>query len=218
MPLTEARQPLLHLETIVLRAPTQAWSAADGSIGEQPIHGLYFSDVRIVAQQHITVEGEPLEHIAAVPRGSDSTTFVSLARQLDDSTPDPGVRAEHTRTATTTGIRERLEISSRRDQPLTAEVRVAFTADATSMDTVKAGAGSDVAPAVSVEGERVTWAGNDVSVVLVAGGASVAADSLTWSVTVPAHGSVAVEWSFEATDARPSCTEHPGPPRGRRSP
>jgi glycogen debranching enzyme len=202
MPLKEARQPLLHRETIVLRAPTQAWSAADGSIGAQPIHGLYFSDVRIVAEQHITVDGQPLEHIATVPHGSDSTTFVSLARQLDDSTPDPGVRAEHARTATTTGIRERLEISSRRKLDITALVRVAFTADATSMDTVKAGAGSDAAPAVSLDGERILWGGNDLSVVLVAGGASVAADSMTWSVTVPAHGSVAVEWSVEATDAR----------------
>ena len=35
MPSETPRQPLLHGETVVLRAPTQAWSAADGSIGGQ---------------------------------------------------------------------------------------------------------------------------------------------------------------------------------------
>ena len=195
------RQPLLHSETIVLRAPTQSWSAHDGAIGGQPIHGHYFSDVRIVSAQAITVGGSPLESIATVPRGAHETTFVSIVRQLDDPTPDPGVRAEHTRTATTTGIRERLEITSRLGDELAADIRVAFTADATSMDTVKSGEGSGATPVVTVDGERAYWAGNDVTVRVLAAGASVAAGSLTWSVTVPARGSVSVEWQFEAEDA-----------------
>jgi glycogen debranching enzyme len=201
MPLEQPRQPLLHGESIVLTAPTQSWSAADGSIGAQPIHGHYFSDVRIVAAQRVTLGGEPLEHIATVPRGADSTTFVSLARQLDDPTPDPGVRVEHTRTATTTGIRERVEIVSRLGREISTVVRVAFTADATGMDTVKSGTGSDAFPSVDLTGATATWAGNNVSVALGAPGASVSGGELSWSVTVPARGSVAVEWSYEAEDA-----------------
>ncbi len=199
------RQPLLHGETIVLRAPTQAWSAADGSIGGEPIHGIYFSDVRIVSAQSVTIAGQPLEHIATVPRSADEVTFVALVRQLDDATPDPGVRAEHTRTATGTGIRERLEIISRLATPLDAEVRVAFTADITGMDTVKSGA-----PALGATVVDGTWAGDDVTVTL-ATDATMTGDSLTWSVTVPARGSVVVEWSYEATDARAVVAAAPGP-------
>ncbi|CAN5296178.1 glycogen debranching N-terminal domain-containing protein [soil metagenome] len=199
MAIETPRQPLLHSETVVLRAPTQAWSAADGSIGSQPIHGLYFSDVRIVAQQLVTVAGEPVEHIATVPRGADATTFVSLARQLDDSTADPGVRVEHTRTATSTGIRERVEVVSRLSHELVTEVRVAYTADDTGMDTVKAGM-TGSRPAVTATATGASW-GGDVTVALSAPGAAASADELVWSLTVPAHGSAAVEWSYEAEDA-----------------
>ncbi len=201
MPQDQPRQPLLHDETVVLRAPTQAWSAADGTIGAQPIHGLYFSDVRFVSAQSITVAGAPVEHIATVPRGADTVTFVSIVRALDDPTPDPGVRAEHTRTASTTGIRERFEIISRLATPLEVFVRVGYLADVTSMDTVKSGARPVGGPIISVDGERATWAGDDVSVVLRAPGASVKSGELTWTVSVPAHGSAAVEWAYEATDA-----------------
>jgi len=200
MPSETPRQPLLHGETVVLRAPTQAWSAADGSIGGQPIHGLYFSDVRFVSAQSIAVAGVPTEHIATVPRGADATTFVSVVRALDDPTPDPGVRAEHTRTATATGIRERLEISSRLSGELATEIAVTFAADVTGMDTVKSGR-SGAAPSVALESDGASWSGGDVSVVLRAPGASVSEGLLTWSVVVPAHGSVAVEWSYEAQDA-----------------
>lgn len=202
MPLDTPRQPLLHNETVVLRAPAQAWSAADGSLGAQPIHGLYVSDVRIVSAQSVTVAGEPLEHIATVPRGADSAVFVSVARQLDDSSPDPGVRAEHTRTATTTGIRERLELTSRLEHPLSAEIRVGFLADATPMDTVKSGARPVGGPVVTVDGDRADWSGEGVTAALRAPGAAVRPGELLWAVTVPARGSVAVEWWYEAEDSR----------------
>lgn len=196
-------QPLLHDETVVLRAPTQAWSAEDGSIGSRSIHGIYFSDVRIVSAQSILVAGAPLEHLVTVPRGADSSAFVSLARQLDDSTADPGVRAEHLRTATITGIEERLEITSRLDHELVAEVRVEFVADATGMDFVKSGAGQSNTPLVSMGGgitNAALWSGEDVSVQLEARGASITADSISWIVTIPARGSASVSWSYSATD------------------
>lgn len=201
MPLATPRQPLLHSATVVLRAPTQAWSAADGSMGGQPIDGLYLSDVRIVSAQAITVGGQPVEHIATIPRGADATTFVCLVRALDDLTADPGVRAEHTRTATTTGIRERWELTSRLPHDLSTEVRVSFAADATGMDAVKSGARSGVEPVVALHGESASWSGSDVGVVLRAPGASVSGHELRWSVTVPAQGTAAVEWSYEAEDA-----------------
>lgn len=200
--MTATRQPLLHDETVVLRAPSQAWSAVDGSMGSAAIHGLYFSDVRVLSALTITVGGEPLEHIATLSGSADATTFVSLARQLDDPTADPGVRVEHTRTATTDGVVERLEIHSRLDRELRTEVLVSFTPDATGMDAVKAGSPDAEAPGVLASPAEVAWAGNGVAVVLRAVGASIGPDTLGWAVTVPARGRASVEWSVSATDSR----------------
>lgn len=195
------RQPLLHGETVVLKAPTQIWSSPDGELGAQPIHGVYFSDVRILARQSIAVNGAALEPIAAGPRGASEATFVSLVRQLDDASPDPGVRAEHTRTATATGVIERLTLVSRLDHELAAEVVVTFTPDATGMDAVKAGlAGSGSAHVTSAPGEA-SWSGGGVDARLSAEGASVSSGSIEWLLTVPARGSATVQWTLTATDA-----------------
>lgn len=196
------RQPLLHDETVVLKAPTQAWSGANGSLGSRPIHGVYFSDVRVLSGQSVSVGGEPLEHVATVAHSADTVTFVYLVRQLDDATADPGVRAELTRTATVAGLEDRLVLSSRLGRRLTADVRVEYTADSTGMDSIKAGIGAGAPPAVAVNGSGATWAGNDVTVALVAAGASVTADALDWSVTIPERGSIAVSWSIAVRDAR----------------
>lgn len=195
----EPRQPLLHDETVVLRAPSQAWSGADGSMGERGIHGVYFSDVRVISSLATTIGGEPTEHIATAPRGADEMLFVSLARGLDDASADPGVRVERVRTATRNGMRERLTVRSRLRFEIATTVRIEFRADATGMDVVKAGRAGDEAPAVSVGG-AATWAGNGVSVAVEAPGASLTAHSLEWEITVPSGGEASVEWSLHARD------------------
>jgi glycogen debranching enzyme len=199
--MTAARQPLLHDETIALRAPSQAWSAADGDMGDRPIHGFFHSDVRVLSELRLTVGGEPVEHLTASPRGADETLFVALARQLDDASPDPGVRLERLRTVTSTGMRERIVLRSRRAVELATSVRLAFRADTTGMDAVKAGDAMGSKPKVEVDGAGARWSGDDLSVLIDAPGASVTGDAIEWSVTVPAAGEVAVEWSIEAVDA-----------------
>lgn len=201
-------QPLLHDDTVVLRAPTQVWSAGDGALGSRPIHGIYYSDVRIVSAQSITVAGAPLEHLVTDARGADAAAFLSLVRQLDDITPDPGVRATHVRVATVSGVEERLELTSRLDHELVTEVRIDFVADASSMDLVKTGSSAKSPPRVSLieagpddagqEGAR--WTGEEVSVTLIAQGAALTSQSISWMVTVPAGGTASVSWSYAATD------------------
>ncbi|HWR84952.1 MAG TPA: glycogen debranching N-terminal domain-containing protein, partial [Rhodoglobus sp.] len=200
--MTAPRQPLLHDETIVLRAPSQAWSAADGDMGARPIHGFFHSDVRVLSALTLTVADEPVEHIATSPRGADETLFVSLARQLDDPTPDPGVRLERFRTVTATGMRERLVLRSRRDAELATTVRLAFRADTTGMDAVKAGQAPGTDPQVELDGAGARWSGDDLDVRIDAATASVTADSITWDVTVPPRGEAVLEWSVEASDAK----------------
>ncbi len=195
------RQPLLHNETVVLRAPTQVWSAHDGSVGGAPIHGFYYSDVRVISAQTIAVDGAPLECIATVHPSADEAVFVGVARGLDDPTPDPGVRAEHTRVVTGTGVTESLELSTRLGVALTTDVRVSFVPDATGMDAIKTGMGSAGLPTVTLSDDSACWGGNDITVALTAAGATVTGDSLSWSVTIPARGSVRVTWSVSAQDA-----------------
>ncbi|HEU4848899.1 MAG TPA: glycogen debranching N-terminal domain-containing protein [Terrimesophilobacter sp.] len=210
-------QPLLHNEFVVLRAPTQAWSARDGSIGTAPIHGLYFSDVRVVSQLSATVGGEAGEHIATEPLGADSMSFVTLLRHLDDRAADPKVRSSHTRTATATTIRETLTVSSHLDTGITTEAVVALTADLCDMDRVKAGAGTPAEPEVTVQGEQASWSNDSVRVRLEAPGATVeASDSrieLRWPVIVPPHGETTISWTIAARDEQAVVTGVDFPPR-----
>ncbi len=132
------QQPLLNDETIVLRAPTQAWSAADGSMGSKPIHGVYFGDVRLVSRHALTVNGSPVEHIATHFDGPSTVVFVGLLRGLD-AVNDPDVRLELRRTVGVAGIEETITIQSRLPHPLEMELRIALETDAVAMDSLKAG-------------------------------------------------------------------------------
>jgi glycogen debranching enzyme len=198
-------QPLIHDDTVVLRAPTQAWSAHDGQMGSDPIHGVYFSDVRTISALAVSVDDRPIEHIATATPSAEAATFVYVVRHLDDGTPDPGVRAELTRSATISGFSERLELFSRLGHELTTTVRVDYRPDATVLDRIKAGLGSLRPPDVVIrphsEQPGANWTANDVSVTLAAPGAAVTASSLSWVVTVPANGTVTIGWSIVMRDS-----------------
>src|SRR5690606_35641873 len=138
-------QPLLHDETVVLRAPTQAWSAADGSMGSRPIHGVYFGDVRLIQRHALTVDGATPEHIATSPDGPSSVTFDALLRQLDGPGADPDVQVSLHRTVQVDGVTETITVTSRLPHPLTLDVRLDLELDSSAMDAVKSGtaAGSE---------------------------------------------------------------------------
>ena len=196
--MTAPRQPLLHGETVVLSAPTQVWSAADGSIGSSPIHGVYHSDVRLVSSQAVLVNGEPLEHIATIPASAREAVFVSIARQLD-TTIDPGVRGELRRTVAPTGVTERLTITSRLAAAITATIDVRLVPDLTDLDRIKAGLGSDFAG-----GPASSWTNGTVTATVTAPDAEIgtmdAALTLSWNITVPPHGEHFVEWIIAGED------------------
>ena len=210
-------QPLLHNELVVLRAPTQAWSARDGSIGQAPIHGLYFSDVRVVSQLAVIVGAVPGEHIATEPLGADSMSFVTLLRHLDDRAADPKVRASHTRTATAGTIQETLTVSSHLDEGITTEVVVTLRADLCDMDRVKAGLESPASPEIRVRGEQAGWSSESVHVRLDAPDATVSASGglveLRWPVVVPPHGETSISWTISARDEQAVVTGVDFPPR-----
>ncbi|MDM4762225.1 glycogen debranching N-terminal domain-containing protein [Galbitalea sp. SE-J8] len=209
-------QPLLHDETVLLRAPVQAWQARNGTIGGRAIHGLWFGDVRIVAHSSIAIGGRGGEHIATLERSVDTASFVSLLRHLDDGpTADPHVRAVHTRQVTADGVRETIRIESDLDHPLSTTVAVRLEADLASMDAVKSGLPTRRVR-IAHDGESATWHDSaGAGAVLLAPGAIATDDGpslvLTWPVDVPAHGVDVIAWTIAATDERAVVHAAPGP-------
>ncbi len=198
-------QPLLHDQTVVLRAPTQAWSARTGDVGDGPIDGIYHSDVRVVSHARLTIGGRPGEHLATVPEGADTVAFVALQRHLDDAVPDPRVRSTRTRSVSASGAVETVRLESALDTVIATSVVVRIGSDLAPMDLVKAGMRGDAVP-IAIDGVRATWASDTVRVVLEAPAAAVTAVDggieLSWEIAVPAKGSVMVAWSVVAEDSR----------------
>ncbi|MET1052126.1 MAG: glycogen debranching N-terminal domain-containing protein, partial [Mycetocola sp.] len=196
-------QPLLHDETILLRAPMQAWSSPNGAIGPQPIHGIYLADVRLVSALSVQVGGHRAEPIASVPRGASGADFVSLLRHIDDAEADPRVRLIQERSVSVSGASEVVVLESTLTSPVTTTVSVTLGADLASMESVKSG--NTTSPvSFTVSGGSASWGSGTVSVSLSAPDAAltVAGESLElmWDVTIPAKGSVSVSWSLEAVD------------------
>ena len=203
--MTTQRQPLIHDEVVVLRAPTQVWSARDGQMGAAAIHGLYFSDVRLISAMAMTLDGQPLELIATVPDGADRCTFSSLVRSYDPGA-DPRLRLEHTRIVTSAGCSETVVVRSQLGEQRDFELVVSLTADMCDLDQIKLGLGSTItAPAVTTKEHTALWSHDGVSATLTAPGARIVTTGteirLHWLVTAPANGTAAVSWGLTASDA-----------------
>jgi len=204
----DSLQPLIHAETLVLRAPTQAWSAADGSMGSASIHGVIFSDMRLANRATLLIGGRAGEAIATSTSGATSVTFVALQRHLDDRMPDPRVRSLLTRTAMTSGIREDLRLESNLDTEINTTIELVLSLDLAEMDNVKSGRGAaDPAPLASVDGTGIRWSNETISAFIDAPAATVTVLGsgevrLLWQVTVPPFGSATVGWTLSANDSR----------------
>ncbi|WP_424454005.1 glycogen debranching N-terminal domain-containing protein [Pseudolysinimonas sp.] len=188
---------------MTLRAPAQAWSRSDGSMGAGAIDGVYVSDVRVLRTLDVTVDGASPEHIATLQDAADRSRFVSLLRGLDDVGADPDVRGELIREVTPSGARHTFTLSSRLTRSVTATIRVALEPALDEVQVVKSGMLSDP-PATHVTGESATWGGGGIAVVLQADGADLreAAGVITaeWSVEVPPQGAVSIAIDVRATD------------------
>lgn len=203
--MTPSLQPLLHDALAVLRAPTQVWSAADGSLGSSAIHGVYFSDVRLIRGLRFRIGGEDAEHLSSASPTADRALLHSLLRHLDDPTPDPGVRLELERIATTTGWSDRLTIVNRRELDLETTIDLDLDLDAVSLDVVKQGLAAPVPIAPRIDGDTVAWEGEGVTATLAAEGFTIVPTAtgvrLTADVVVPARGRLARELRLKARDS-----------------
>ena len=196
-------QPLLDAETVILRAPAQAWSSPSGAMGERPIHGAYLSDTRFLSHVAVRFDGHTAETIATEPHGAGSVEFVGVLRHLDDGTADPRVRVRQRRTVDTDGLDESITIVSGLAHPITVDLRLVIGADLARMDDIKSGVTTAPAPIRLVDGGAV-W-GNDGVTARLETDADLVDDGtrleLAWRVEVPARGESSVAWRISVQDA-----------------
>ncbi|PJJ65504.1 glycogen debranching N-terminal domain-containing protein [Compostimonas suwonensis] len=216
-------QPLLHDDVVVLLAPTQVWSAADGTIGGRPVHGVYHGDTRVLSAAEVLVAGIRPEALTHTLDGASTAVFTALARTIDGPGADPGVRVERRRTVGEGALAETITISSALDTDVATSVALELRPDATSMHLVKAGLSAPLNGADPLGIERtadgISYSHHGVEVTIGLPDAVVAvsphgATSARWSVTVPAHGTVTVGWSLAATDATAVVHAAPASDRG----
>ncbi|WP_251452001.1 glycogen debranching N-terminal domain-containing protein [Microbacterium sp. Marseille-Q6648] len=204
--MTTPLQPLLHDAVVVLRAPVQVWSDRTGTLGDGAIDGVYAGDCRLVRAARIEVGGRTPEHIATGLPGSDRARFDHLLRELDDATPDPGVRLVVHREVDGTGWSESLVLDNRRPITLTTTVAVRITPEQTPMDVVKLGR-RGVAASARMDGDAATWSSPDLDAALSATGLEIALDGgdivLRADVAVPADASITLGWRLDVVDRAP---------------
>ncbi|HEY4224396.1 MAG TPA: glycogen debranching N-terminal domain-containing protein [Pseudolysinimonas sp.] len=215
-------QPLLHEAVIALRAPSQAWSSADGSMGSDPIDGVYLGDIRVLRHLSLLVDGLPAEHLHTTVIDAATVRFDALVRSLDGAaTADPDVRLRLTRTVRADGVDHRVELTSRRETAMMPALTIELVADLTGMTAIKSGAsGSDsgvsVSGVVSDEGdEGAAWGDGTVSARLSAPGADVSVAGgvvrLETALEVPARGSAVFAFSLTMEDAAAVVSAASGP-------
>jgi glycogen debranching enzyme len=199
-------QPLLHDEQVALSAPTQVWSSPDGSMGSRPLHGIYHSDTRVVSAVTLLVGGQVPENISHSATDAATIRFVSLLRHLDGSGADPRVLLNRVRQVRGGRVTETIELTSAITDPIETTVSLELEPSFDIIHDVKGGVRTtDVVVDTAIDDAGVHFSSGSITASFTSKDADlvVDADGLTiasWSVTIPAHGSVSVSWELAIVD------------------
>ncbi len=148
-------QPLLHVDVLALRAPTQYWAAPTGEVGSKPVHGVYHGDVRHIREINLSYDGRPLEHIALNRIDSSNLEFISLLRGIDDETADPKVRLRRKISVSDGWVRESLVVESRLQTEIQTRITVRIVPDFAPMQEIKSGTVTPRSWKVEIDGSSV---------------------------------------------------------------
>ncbi|GAA1994026.1 glycogen debranching N-terminal domain-containing protein [Microbacterium pumilum] len=200
-------QPLLNDSVIVLRAPTQVWSAASGDLGSAPIHGVYHGDIRHLREAVLTCDGEQPEWISVSADGPSRVVFGGLLRALDDYWPDPKVRVLRERIVADGAVGETLTIVSHVPHTVRTALRLRLVPEFAPLQEVKAGTPTprawDATGAVGVQAPFSVTSG-ERSFTVSAPGADLTVDDdtviLDWDMQVAPGKSTSVSWSIALDD------------------
>ena len=205
--MTPLHQPLLHDSTVVLTAPSQAWSAPDGRIDGHGIHGFYHSDLRVLDRVLLTVGGSEPEHIGTAGPDAATAVFTAVVRGLDDETADPRVRLDRSRTVRAGSLGERIVLRNALGHRLRTTVQLEVGADFSPMQQIKAGqSGSEhpVTVALGADPGSADLRSGPVSARIVAEGSdiTVCGDRVTlrWEADLAARSEVVLEWRIDVED------------------
>lgn len=197
------RQPFLHDLAVVLRAPTQVWSAPNGDVDGSGVQGAFFGDHRVLRGLGVDVQDAEgaveLASAGASLRPDGSVDFHTVVR-WQDGTADPlGALTRH-RVAHPGGFGERIVISASLPRPIEVTLTVRLVPDNTPLNLIKAGV--EAARPVTLQGNGWTF-GAGASATLDAPAATIEHDeaiTLRWRLTLPAFGQVAAQWSLALRD------------------
>ncbi|WP_153395987.1 amylo-alpha-1,6-glucosidase [Ornithinicoccus halotolerans] len=199
----DSQQPWLHEWQIAVDGPATTLADRGGDIGA-PGTGLLVDDRRVLSRWRLTLDGHPVQPVAASSEGAVSQ-FWAAARHLGAAGPDPTVEVLRRREVTPTGIVERLQLRSRADRPLRTEVALAVAGDGADIAAVKAGRAAG--PALPVTGEReLSWRDERHRTVVHATPSPHQTSTLTgegarlvWQLSVPPRGSAEIMLRVAAT-------------------
>jgi len=208
--MTAGLQPFLDDRTIVLDAPTQAWSGRGGDIGDAPIDGVYHGDTRFIGALELTyaaADGAFVrpEWVRTTAATASRVRFDGLLRGVDDAWPDPKVRLVREREVRHGRMTETLTVRSHLASAVTVRLQLRVDAQFAPLQEVKAGAAAGDPGARTPLPDGVAIAAGALRLELSASGAQVGSDSdavvLDWTLEVPAFGTATATWHAEMTDA-----------------
>jgi glycogen debranching enzyme len=204
--MTKTFQPLLHDSVVLLAAPSQAWSNADGDMYGYGIQGFYHSESRVLSEIALLVDGRQPEHLSNAIVDATTATFVSLARNVDDHTADPRVRIDRTRRIGDGSLAEEISLVNALATEIETEVTLRLASDFSEIQTVKSGrVQRAIGIRATVDGETVRLEAGSVTATVLLEGAALTVDdgviTATWTVAIPARSSVTLHWRIDATDS-----------------
>ncbi|WP_345147859.1 amylo-alpha-1,6-glucosidase [Arthrobacter ginkgonis] len=166
-------------------------SLPNGDIHPELPHGVFFEDTRILSRWNLTVNGQPVEPLAAETKEPYRAQFAGRVPRSDGYADSP-LLVERRREVGR-GILEQVTVRNYSLQPVECDIRLRVEADFADLFEVKeariqrqweetreAGDGS-----LTIRG---TWQDVHKGVVIAADGATATAEDLTYAVEIPPHG------------------------------
>ena len=184
-------------------------SLLNGDIHPEHPHGVFFQDTRILSRWSLTVNGQPLESLAAQTKEPYRALFACRVTRSDGYADSP-VIVERLREVGA-GIQEQVTIRNHSIEPAECVISLRAEADFADLFEVKEARIQRLWEETrEVGGDsltiRATWQDVRKAVLVQAAGAEVTQAAFTYNITVAPHS----QWSTVLT-AVPS-TEAAGPP------
>jgi glycogen debranching enzyme len=166
-------------------------SSANGDIHPEYPHGVFHGDTRVLSRWNLTVDGEPLEPLAAKTKEPYRALFAGRVLRSDGYADSPLI-VERLRELGV-GIQEQITVRNYSSAPVECVVSLRVEADFADLFEVKEAriqrrweeSREAVGDALII---RAAWHDVRKGVVVNAGGADVAPEALTYRPVVPPHG------------------------------